>query len=241
MNWLETRSAKWFEMNRAFVDDGDEKKYAEYLGMSMTLLRHLREHPPQHVLGIDEVGYGAYAGPLVVGAVLSPLGWSHPDLNDSKKVTTVKAREAVLKKLEQAPGARYFVHRTPVEIVDRLGVFKARLASFMELVKSTRDLLPDVLVVIDGNVRIRGVEHVCLPKADSFVPQVMAASLVAKVYRDTEMISMAKQYPQYGFEKHKGYGGNEKHQHVIALKKYGPCPSHRRSFRPIRDLSESST
>lgn len=241
MNWLKARSDKWFQMNVAFVEEGDEKKYAEYLGMTMELYEHLRQHPPLYVLGVDEVGYGAYAGPLVVGACLSPIDWTHPDIRDSKQVTTVKARQRVVASLHSSPGASYFIHRTPVEVVDGLGIFKARLAAFREIVKSTQNLLPDVLVVIDGDVRVKGIEHICLPSADSIVPQVMAASLVAKVYRDTEMILMAKQYPQYGFEKHKGYGGNSKHQHVIALNKYGPCPSHRRSFRPIRELHASST
>jgi ribonuclease HII len=190
------------------------------------------------ILGIDEVGYGSWAGPLVVGACLAPVEWAHPALRDSKSVKTERGRANVLKQLKEAPGARYFLHATSSTAVDSIGVLKARIASFVYLSKRLMNIEPDTLVIIDGDIRAPGIEHVLLPKADTIVPQVMAAAMVAKVARDTEMMLYARTYPQYGFERHKGYHSEE---HVVALEKYGPCPIHRRSYRPIRDLFESST
>lgn len=236
MSWLEDRVGEWHEMEISVA--AQNKPLCEYLGMSPALYKKWVEEPPWWVLGIDEVGYGSWAGPLVVGACLAPTAWAHPSLRDSKAVTTEAGRGRVLEHIAGAPGARYFLHSTPSTQVDAMGVLNARIASFVALAKGILPLEQRVLVVIDGDIRAPGIEHVLLPQADTFVPQVMAAAMVAKVFRDTEMMLHAKTYPQYGFEKHKGYHSKE---HVAALNKYGPCPLHRRSYRPIRELYESSS
>lgn len=232
MNWIEQRVHDWHTAKPSNVE------LHEYLGMRLPLYQKFIHGDPKWVLGIDEVGYGCWAGPLVVGAVLAPLSWDHPALRDSKEVKTMSGRANILQSLEAAPGARYFLRSTNQEMVDSMGVFKARLESFAALCKALQGLEAGTLIVIDGNIRVRDVEHVVLPGADQFVPQVMAAAMVAKVSRDTEMVLHAKRWPQYGFENHKGYHSAE---HVAALQKYGPCPLHRRSVRPIRNLYESST
>lgn len=235
MTWLDDRiSAYW-----AAPPEVRNVTLSRYLGMTDELMSEVLAKPPKYILGIDEVGCGCWAGPLVVGAVLAPFAWSHPLLRDSKDTKKESVREKIL---EQLPvnGVRYFLRRTPASEVDRVGIRNARADAFTAICQTILLIEQDVLVVIDGDVPARGFEQALLPKADTFVPHVMAASILAKVSRDTEMMELAKQYPQYGFEKHKGYGGGEDHQHTIALKKYGPCPQHRRSYRPVRECLGSS-
>jgi ribonuclease HII len=192
---------------------------------------------PDQVLGIDEVGRGCYAGPLVVGAVLAPLRWTHPALRDSKDVKTERGRASVLQKLVAAPGARYYLHRTPNELVDSLGGIRAAvLEAFKAIVRALAHELPRTFVVIDGVDAVHGMDGIAIPRADGLVPHCMAAAMIAKVSRDTEMILAAKTYPQYGFERHKGYGTK---LHEKTLKRYGPCPLHRRSVRPVQLASST--
>jgi ribonuclease HII len=198
------------------------------------------------VLGIDEVGYGALAGPLVIGAVLAPADWEHASLRDSKAFSgsdgkAERARAKVLNELalsdnREDPSVLYFLHRTTWDSVDRLGVYAARLKAFGEVASEALKLTPpgETLVVIDGDTRStrdgRGpqVEHACIPKADALVPHVSAASIVAKVARDTEMRGFDRVYPEYNFGKHKGYGSPE---HQEAIRAHGLCPIHRKSYK----------
>lgn len=226
--WLENRLAVWKE----------DCELHTYLGMSEDLLKKHFANPPAWTLGIDEAGCGCWAGPLVVGAVVAPFDWTHPSLRDSKEVKTEAGRARVLLKLRESPGARYYIHRTPVEVVDKLGIRGARVAAYTEVCERLHNAASPMMTVLDGDLGPKDFDIVLLTKADSFVPQVMAAAMIAKVARDTEMIELAKQYPQYGFERHKGYHSEE---HVEALEKYGPCPLHRRSYRPIQKYSARST
>lgn len=239
MNWLEQRISEWHKKNRAVLNDQDEFELAKYLGMSLSLFRRCQEKMPRYILGIDEVGRGAYAGPLVVGAVLAPFNWAHPSLCDSKaaKGSTPEKRERkraeILMELERAPGARYFLQRTSHTTIDHLGGIGAALrASASSLMRQFAS--EDVLLVMDGNERISGFDHVALVGGDAIVPHCMAASLVAKVSRDTEMSQFGKQFPEYGFEKHKGYGTDF---HDEALRTRGPCPIHRRTVKTVQSAS----
>lgn len=220
----------------------------EALGMTYELYGRFVEGKLRWVLGIDEVGYGALAGPLVIGGVLAPIGWTHPLLRDSKAFDggtdqKERARVKVLRELAKSDKedreVTYFLHSTPSEEIDRIGLGEARLRAFDAVAKAGLDHLSGdhALVMIDGNVRVPGLEHACLPKADSFVPQVSAASIVAKVYRDTEMRLIDPQYPGYLFAKHKGYGTDE---HQDAILRLGLCPLHRRSFK-MKFLESSSS
>lgn len=238
MTWIDERIELW--RTGQDVAARGQQLHA-YLGMTPKLFEQVMAKPPRFILGIDEVGCGCWAGPLVVGAVLAPFAWTHPLLRDSKATSGEKNRGKILEQLPVGGDVRYFLRRTPSTGVDKVGVRRARAEAFTAICQTLVHLEDDVLVVIDGDVPALGFEQALLPKADTFVPHVMAASIVAKVSRDTEMMQAAKQYPQYGFEKHKGYGGGENHQHTIALKKHGPCPLHRRSFRPIQKYFASST
>lgn len=169
--------------------------------------------------GIDEAGRGPIAGPLVMAGVI--LTKKIAGLNDSKKLSE-KKREALFP-LILAHSHYHIVSFSALEI-DTLGIshcLSQGLKSIMQALES-EDFL------FDGNTTF-GVSGLrTLVKADEEIPEVSAASILAKVSRDTEMVKFAKTFPHYGFETHKGYGTAE---HIKAIKQHGYCDIHRRSFR----------
>ena len=161
--------------------------------------------------GVDEAGRGPLAGPVCAAAVILPRGLEIPGLNDSKKLSE-KRREAL-----------YFAD---VEEIERLNILHA---TFLAMNRAIAQLsVRPELALIDGN-RDSDIEvpSRCIVKGDSRCADIAAASILAKVTRDRYMIKMAEQYPQYGFEQHKGYGTK---QHYAALREYGATPIHRMSF-----------
>lgn len=182
------------------------------------------------VLGIDEVGRGCWAGPLVAGAVMLPDDFVVP-LADSKALSAAR-RQVIYNKLLQA-NIRYGLGWVTPSEVDALGLTEAvRLAMQRALTALDAEHLE---IIIDGNYNfLPELPNVqTLVKADALIPSVSAASILAKVARDTYMQQLALQYPEYGFEKHVGYGTA---LHRAALQRYGVTPEHRRSYKPIRAL-----
>lgn len=187
------------------------------------------------ILGIDEVGRGPWAGPLVVGACV--LGDAKIDgLTDSKKLSA-KRREILAAEIHEK--AHCGLGWVSAAELDEIGLSAA-------LRKACRDAVSQISqqdcafheIIIDGTVNFLSDTKLSpyvqvLKKADLLVPEVSAASIIAKVARDNYMVELAKQYPEYGFEKHVGYGTAA---HRDALIKFGVCPQHRKSFRPIREL-----
>lgn len=191
------------------------------------------------ILGIDEVGRGPLAGPLVIGAVVLPeeeREW-FAELKDSKKLSA-KKREALSEVIwREAPGVGLgFV--SPKEL-DEVGIAEALRLATRQAVKSVQGLHARFSqIVIDGKVNFLSkttlAQYVStMPKADDLVREVSAASIVAKVARDRYMTEVAELYPEYGFEKHMGYGTLA---HREAIVKYGICPEHRRSFEPVKSM-----
>lgn len=184
------------------------------------------------VCGCDEAGAGPLAGPVYAAAVILPQGADIPGLNDSKKLTE-KKREALFPLIQQQALA-WSVARVEAEEIDRTDILSARIRA-MQLAIDGLSLRPD-FSLIDGN-RDHGrsaaitVPHRCVVKGDSLSPSIAAASILAKVSRDRFMLEMAQRYPQYGFERHKGYGTR---LHYEMLHRYGPSPIHRRTF--LKDL-----
>jgi ribonuclease HII len=182
------------------------------------------------IAGIDEAGRGPLAGPVSVAAVILPEGFEHEKLNDSKKLTEAR-RERIYEELIACKGLRWTVVLAHAEEIDRINILQATHAAMRE---AALKLEPDV-VLIDGLPVPRfPLPQQALVKGDSLSLSIAAASVIAKVTRDRLMLEAAKEYPQYGFEKHKGYGTR---QHMAALEKHGPCPLHRRSFAPIAQLT----
>ena len=191
------------------------------------------------ILGIDEVGRGPLAGPLVVGAVILPedeLEWMD-ELKDSKKLSA-KKREALNGIVLAEAKATGLGWVSPMEI-DELGISEAlRLATRRAVKKVQESGVAFSQIVIDGKVNflqdtVLGEFVSVMPKADDLVREVSAASIVAKVARDHYMCEVAEKYPEYGFEKHVGYGTA---MHREAIVKFGICPEHRRSFEPIKSM-----
>ena len=192
------------------------------------------------ILGIDEVGRGPLAGPLVVGAVVLPEFAEAPEwvleLRDSKKLSA-KKREALNEVIsrEAVCGLGWVFARE----LDEIGISEALCIATRRAVKSVQRLhAPFSQIVIDGKVNflketaLEGFVST-MPKADALVREVSAASIIAKVSRDKYMVEVASDFPEYGFESHVGYGTAK---HLQAIREFGICPEHRRSFEPIRSM-----
>ncbi len=174
--------------------------------------------------GVDEAGRGPLAGPVCAAAVVLPRGLEIPGLNDSKKLSE-KKREALYDVIISSAMA-YGIAFADVEEIERLNILHA---TFLAMNRAIAQLsVRPELALIDGN-RNSDIEvpSRCIVKGDSRCADIAAASILAKVTRDRYMIKMAEQYPQYGFEQHKGYGTK---RHYAALREYGATPIHRMSF-----------
>ena len=180
------------------------------------------------VCGCDEAGAGPLAGPVYAAAVILAQGADIPGLNDSKKLTE-KKREALFPLIQQSALA-WSVARVEAEEIDRTDILSARIRA-MQLAIDQLEPGAD-FALIDGN-RDRGrsaaitTEHRTIVKGDSLSASIAAASILAKVSRDHWMVRAAEEYPQYQFDRHKGYGTK---LHYEMLRQYGPSPIHRQSF-----------
>ena len=175
--------------------------------------------------GIDEAGRGPLAGSLVMAGVIlkNPV----EGLMDSKKLTE-KKREALYPQVIK--NSKYHIVSFSAQEVDELGISKC----LQKGLQSIQEHLPESDYLFDGNSTF-GVSNITtMVKADAKVQEVSAASILAKVTRDREIVAQAKEYPGYGFEKHKGYGTKA---HIEALVKYDRCPIHRKTFR-VKGLDE---
>ena len=201
-----------------------------------------------NILGIDEVGRGPWAGPLVISAVILPRddSGSLPDwkknLTDSKKLSKKKREELskIILNKSLATGLGWVSSRE----LDSLGLSSALKLAARRAVEEVRlASAPFSEIIIDGTVNFLAGTSLesfvtVLKKADFLVKEVSAASIIAKVARDHYMENLAELYPGYGFEKHVGYGTAA---HKLALSKLGPCPEHRTSFKPLEKSEKPST
>lgn len=176
------------------------------------------------ICGVDEAGRGPLAGPVCAAAVILPADLEIPGLNDSKKLSDKRRRELVPVIKEQA--VSYGIAFADNEEIDEINILQATFLA-MERALAQLKVKPE-LALIDGNRQKNfGIKVETVVKGDSLSANIAAASVLAKVTRDDYMIQMAQQYPQYGFEIHKGYGTKA---HYDALRAYGPCPIHRMTF-----------
>ena len=178
------------------------------------------------ILGVDEAGRGPMAGPLVVGGVIFPEDFYDERINDSKKLTEKKREELYDLIIENA--LAYQIEVLSVEEVDTLNVYEASRTGMKRIVAS---LEPDF--TLSDAMPLGDIPHLSIIKGDAKSISIGAASILAKVTRDRMMKEYGKQYPGYGFEKHKGYVTKA---HKEALGKYGVTPIHRRSFAPVQKV-----
>ena len=176
------------------------------------------------ICGVDEAGRGPLAGPVYAAAVILPPNLEIPGLTDSKKLSDKKRRELFPVIQEQA--VAYGIGSASEQEIDEINILQATFLA-MRRALAQLTVTPD-LVLIDGNRETDfGLPVKTVVKGDSLSANIAAASVLAKVSRDDWMLEMAKQYPQFGFEIHKGYPTRA---HYDALRAHGPCPIHRMSF-----------
>ena len=179
------------------------------------------------IAGVDEAGRGPLAGPVVAGAVILPQGVELAGVTDSKKMSP-EARDQVFSTIHRealATGIGVVSHR----YIDEFNILKASLEAMKRAILAL-DPLPDFLL-IDGIHSVPlSIPQRCLKKGDLISRSISAASVLAKVYRDRIMCCYHRAYPEYGFDKHKGYGTA---QHMAAIKEHGPSPVHRMTFKGV--------
>lgn len=187
------------------------------------------------VCGCDEAGRGCLAGPVIAAAVILPIDYEHPLLNDSKQVKESNRNE--LRKIIEQDALAYGVGIVSHQEIDQINILKA---SFLAMHRAIDQLsiVPEWLI-IDGNkfAKYKNIDHHCVVKGDSKYTQISAASILAKTYRDEWMEKLALEYPQYAWEINKGYPTPI---HRNAIRQYGPTPHHRMTFRllpPEENLS----
>ena len=176
------------------------------------------------VCGVDEAGRGPLAGPVCAAAVILPPDVQIDGLNDSKKLTDKKRRE--LYEVITQCAVAYGIALVDEKVIDEINILQATFRAMGEAIGALA--VKPQLVLIDGNRAGQfGVPAQTIVKGDSLSASIAAASILAKVTRDRLMEQYAEEYPQYGFEIHKGYGTK---RHYEALHTYGPCPIHRTTF-----------
>lgn len=182
------------------------------------------------VAGLDEAGRGPWAGPVVASAViLKNKAMRMPGLKDSKQLTA-KQRMAIFGLIKRK--IYYGTGLATNSEIDRYGLIKATNLAFVRAIQNL-PIAPDFLV-IDGRDKFEfEIPYRSYIRGDECIQSVCLASIIAKVTRDEIMCTYNTQFPEYGFDRHKGYGT---HSHIKALKKYGPCVLHRRSYKPIAEL-----
>ncbi|MBQ7659525.1 MAG: ribonuclease HII [Alphaproteobacteria bacterium] len=191
------------------------------------------------IAGVDEAGRGPWVGPVVAGAVVFLKTPIHPHLakhlDDSKKLSKKRREElyALIKEEAEKKNLTYGIGLASAKEIDELNILQATFLAMSRAV-SNLEVKPN-MALIDGNRTPKEFSCLnrCVIKGDSKSYSIAGASVVAKVYRDNLMKEMALKYPYYGFEKNAGYGTKE---HIEALKKFGICPEHRKTYKPVMAL-----
>ncbi len=192
------------------------------------------------IAGVDEAGRGPLAGPVVAAAVILDRNFAESQyssildgLTDSKKLTASK-REHFFAILSESPSAECSVGMSDHDEIDSINILQATYLA-MERAVSGLGKLPEH-VLVDG-LPVSGLpsDSTAIVKGDSLSLSIAAASIIAKVTRDRMMVQFHEKYPVYGFDSHKGYGSK---RHMQSLLEHGPCPIHRRSFRPVKEAFE---
>ena len=192
--------------------------------------KNLVESGYKYVAGVDEAGRGPLAGPVVAAAVILPEEFSSNQLNDSKKLSSSK-REKIYNELMNVDSKVISAFAVIDEVViDKINILRA---THMAMAQASSNLsIEPSFVIIDGMpIKNFPFNNESIIKGDSKSLSIAAASVIAKVERDRIMLNYSKEYPEYKFEKHKGYGTK---LHLDALKKFGPCKIHRKSFAPVK-------
>ena len=206
------------------TDGGNGTLYLAADDELLTLEREKYRAGFRFVIGIDEVGRGPLAGPVVAAAVGFPQGAEIPRVNDSKKLSEER-RIALDAAIRAVPGVRIAIAEVPVEKIDEINILRA---THYAMKLAAEEIAEADCLLVDG-LPVPGLpgESFSVVKGDAKSASIAAASIIAKVYRDHLMENYAKEYPMYAFEKNKGYGTAA---HIQGIKEHGLCPIHRRTF-----------
>jgi ribonuclease HII len=192
----------------------------------------LQQRGARVIAGIDEAGRGALVGPVSAAAVILPSGYVGAGLDDSKKLSRSK-RESLYERLTSDPEICWAVATASAEEVDRINVLRATHLAMRRAVAGLSQQ-PDHCLIDGLRVIDFPLVHDGIVKGDGISLSIAAASIIAKVTRDRLMLEMDREFPQFGFAKHQGYGTKG---HLEALRIYGPCWHHRRTFQPVAQLT----
>ena len=184
----------------------------------------------EYIAGVDEAGRGPLAGPVIAGAVILPPTIQLYGLNDSKKIS--KAKRVELSLAIKKCAVAWAIGQATVEEIAELNILHASLLAMKRAVEGL-NISPDHLLVDAVKIPYITIFQTAITKGDSISASIAAASIIAKTHRDEIMVAYHQQYPQYGFDKHKGYGTPE---HIQALKEFGVLPIHRRGYAPVDKL-----
>ena len=184
------------------------------------------------IAGVDEAGRGPLAGPVAAAAVILPRGFSCPGLDDSKKISPAK-RDRLFEQLTGNPEIAWAVAMADCEEIDRLNILRASHLAMRRAAESL-DPHPEHCLIDGLPVRDFPFPHDAIVKGDGLSLSIAAASIIAKVTRDRLMGEIDREFPEFGFARHQGYGTKA---HLEALRIHGPCRHHRRSFQPVAQLT----
>lgn len=196
-------------------------------------IKPLRKAPSQKgllICGVDEAGRGPLAGPVYAAAVVLNPKRPIRGLDDSKKLTA-RERERLAVKI-QTEALAFGIATASVEEIDRINILNATLLAMRRAVEKLL-IIPDEVWVDGTHVPNVAYPRRAIIKGDALVSAISAASILAKSARDRELVALARQYPEYGFEKHKGYATQ---LHLARIREHGACPAHRRSFAPVKHI-----
>ena len=186
----------------------------------------------QVIAGVDEAGRGPLAGPVVAAACVLPFGALIEGIDDSKRLS-LSDRQRIFHQILSLEGVDYGIGIVDALIIDKVNILQATFQA-MTIAVSCLLQKPDYLLIDGNKMPIIDIPGESIIKGDSLSQSIAAASIIAKETRDQLMCAFHGQWPEYGFESHKGYGTK---QHLLAIQKYGPCPIHRMSFEPIKSMS----
>ena len=196
---------------------------------SLSIEEELRLSGYSLIAGVDEAGRGPLAGPVFAAAVILSPENGLPQTMDSKKLSPTRREELYQEILSVA--VAWHVSSMDNRVIDRFNILQATLKAMVEAVRNLSDT-PEMILVDGSQTPFVNSHSRALKKGDRISQSIGAASIIAKVMRDADMARYHVEYPQYGFDRHKGYGTRE---HLEAIALYGPCPIHRRSFAGVKE------
>ena len=217
-------------MSRKFNENADKLRVNELYKFENAA----RSQGYKLIAGVDEAGRGSLVGPVLVAAVILPPNFYLPRLNDSKKISA-KIREKLFDEIKNIAVA-YSCVEVSVEEVDTLNVYQATLQGMLRAVEKLSPM-PDYVLTDAMKIDFDGIDSQAIIHGDALSASIAAASIIAKVTRDRLADDWSKIFPEYGFEKNRGYGTKF---HVDAIKKFGYTDIHRRSFNPVKSMLHSN-